>query len=117
MNIQEKLYSYLAEADRPIGLGELNKQEEFKEIPRQELSRILQDLKRQNRLFRSVKEGKAYYSVNSAEGVGRNASQQFIASLAALGNKELSATEEQDFDREEKHVETEIIHTENIPLI
>ncbi|MBE6971056.1 MAG: hypothetical protein E7446_02920 [Ruminococcaceae bacterium] len=86
----EKLYDFLQSAENPLSIGEINAQPQFKNVPRSELAQGLQQLARENIAFRSVKEGKAYYSANPKDGVSQNPCQKNIANIAAAMNGALA---------------------------
>ena len=65
-NLDERLYDYLTLQSGPKSIGEINSEKEFQELPRRELAQTLQKLESKNVIFRSLKDGKAYYSVNSS---------------------------------------------------
>lgn len=87
----ERLYDFLTEAQKPMSIGQINAQPEFKSVPRQELARGLQQLASENIAFRSIRQGKAYYSANPADGVSRNPCQQNISNIANAMNHAFSS--------------------------
>lgn len=82
----EKLYDFLQQAGKPMSIGEINADPQFKKVPRRELACALQQLASEDIAFRSVKDGKAYYSANSADGVSKNPCQKNINNIAAAMN-------------------------------
>ncbi len=86
----EKLYDFLTSAGKPMTIGQIHTQPEFRAFTRQEVARGLQQLASENIAFRSVREGKAYYSANPSEGVSRNPCQQNIYHIAAAMNQALN---------------------------
>ena len=89
----ERLYDFLAAAKKPMSIGQINAQPEFKSVPRQELARGLQQLASENIAFRSIRQGKAYYSANPAEGVSRNPCQQNISNLVNAMNHAFASSQ------------------------
>lgn len=92
----ERLYDFLKAAGTPLSIKEINTHPEFKDIPRQELARGLQQLASENIAFRSIREGKAYYSANPADGVSRNPCQQNIHNIASALNHGFAAAQNPD---------------------
>ena len=72
MEISNKILNYLTGRNCPVSIGEINKEEQFKDIERREIAKRLQKMAADREVFRSLKDGKAYYSVNEEEGLGRN---------------------------------------------
>lgn len=86
----EKVYDYLEKQEKPLSIGQINSFEEFKDVSRAELSEALRELAAENLVFRSLRDGKAYYSTNPAEGVSQNPCQKNIADLAGIMNQAFS---------------------------
>jgi len=86
----EKLYDFLVAAGKPMSIGQIHAQPEFSGVSRRELAQALQQLAAENIAFRSVRQGKAYYSANSADGVSRNPCQTNIANIASAMNAAFS---------------------------
>ena len=84
-SLTERLYKYLAERNCPVSIGEICGEETFSSFTRREVARALQGLAAADDLFRSMKDGRAYYSVNSNEG-GKNAVQKNIDDLQKVLN-------------------------------
>ncbi len=99
-NLDEKLYDYLSAQTEPKSIGEINGAENFRDIPRRELSQILQSLTVQRLARRNLKQGKAYYSFESSDGVDYNPAKNNIeniqAKLKGVFNQEEEVDEEVD---------------------
>ena len=89
----EKLYDYLKTAGKPLSIGQICGAPEFAGCSRREIAVGLQQLASENIAFRSVREGRAYYSANPAEGVSRNPCQQFISGMASNLNNAFAAAQ------------------------
>lgn len=75
-NLDEKIYEFLKKENKPTLISEIQKRLKVKE--RRQVTQILQLLNSQGLIFRSIKEGKAYYSINETEGEGLNSIQENI---------------------------------------
>lgn len=75
----EEIYEYIKKNNKPLSISEIH--ENINNIPKKELTLILQELNNRNLIYRSIEKGKAYYSINSEEGEGRNPVQQGIEDL------------------------------------
>ena len=85
----EKLYDFLVSAGRPMTIGEIHKQPQFRNEDRRTISVALCSLAAENLVFRKLVDGKAYYSTDSNEGVSRNPAQLFISGVASNMNRAL----------------------------
>ena len=90
-DIKEKIFNYLEKAGEAKTIGEILSAQEFRGVKRQELSKVLKELQAEEKAFRKVIDGKAYYSVDSDYGEGRNPSQQFIMGFNDRLNGRLNA--------------------------
>ncbi len=94
-NLDERVFDYLNDAGRPLTIGEILKEKAFKDVSRQELSRILKQLQLGNEAFRKVIDGKAYYSTDPSYGEGKNPSQAFISGFTNKLNRALNSNTNQ----------------------
>ena len=100
-SLSENLYRYLADRNCPVSIGEICSEVYFVSYSRREVARALQELAGTNDLFRSMKDGRAYYSVNRNEG-GKNIVRKNIDNLQnALNGKKSIIEEEQNYDEKE----------------
>lgn len=90
----EKIYEYLKEQDKAMSIGEINSSKGFTDISRRALAQELQQMERQNDLFRTLKEGKAYYSVTNESAVQQNRVRDGIKNLQVQLNKEANGMSE-----------------------
>ena len=70
-------------------------------VERREIGATLLKLQREGELYRSLRDGKAYYSANSKDGVSRNPMQEYIGSIGSsiagrLGVQLVGGTGESD---------------------
>ena len=88
--LDEKIYKILETTKHSMPISEIVK--EIKDVSKQEITKKITEMNRQGIVYRKVKEGKAYYSINPEDGEGRNASQENINNInrvfSALGNKQ-----------------------------
>ena len=84
---REQVYEFLLSADRPMTIGEINAQPQFRGVERRELAMSLRALSDEDLAFRKLIDGKAYYSSDPAEGVSRNPTKQFISGVGNVLNR------------------------------
>lgn len=78
-DLDEKIYEMLEECNDSLTISEIASK--FKNIEKKEITSKLQDMNRQGIVFRSLRDGKACYSINENQGEGRNASQENINNI------------------------------------
>lgn len=77
--VDEKIYKMLETTKKSLSISEIAK--EIKDVSKQEITKKLAEMNRLGIIYREVKEGKAYYSINPEDGEGRNASQLYISNI------------------------------------
>lgn len=89
-DLDEKIYELLEEKKKSLSVNEIMKT--ISDSSKQEITKKLAEMNRQGIVYRKIIEGKAFYSINSNDGEGRNASQEHINNLnkvfSAFGNKQ-----------------------------
>lgn len=74
--LNEKIYKVLETKKHSISISEIVK--EIQEASKLEITKKLSEMKRNGIVYRKIKEGKAYYSIDPLDGEGRNALQEQI---------------------------------------
>lgn len=89
-DLDERIYELLESKKGSLSINEIS--ESISDSTKQDITRKLLEMNRQGIVYKKIKEGKAYYSINSKDGEGRNASQENINNInkvfAAFGNKQ-----------------------------
>lgn len=70
--ISDEVYNYLYYKNEPVEFGEIVKNALSGSLSRKEVSDTLRELQSEDKAFRSIKSGKAYYSVHSEQGEAMN---------------------------------------------
>ena len=89
-DLDEKIYELLEKTEKSLSVNEI--MESITDSSKQEITRKLSEMKRQGIVYQKITQGKTYYSINSKDGEGRNASQENINNInkifSAFGNKQ-----------------------------
>lgn len=80
-----KISKLLEAKKQSMPISEITK--EIKDASKQEITRKLSEMNRQGIIYRKIKEGKSYYSINPEDGEGRNALQEHINKIAFLNSE------------------------------
>ena len=84
--LTDNLYSYIKAKGGLVSLADICNDDEFKDCDRKDISAALRMMGSQKIVFRSLKDGKAYYSTDSSKGEAVNPTKAWIAGTAsALG--------------------------------
>ena len=89
-SLNELIYQYVSEQKEPVTIGMVASIEELKGRSRREIGAILLQLQRERAIFRTVKDGKAYYSISA--GASLNPTQQYIDNVQNALNNALGMT-------------------------
>lgn len=83
---KKALLEYLNKANKPASISEIMRDLAAgkSDQEHQQISRMLQTLKREGQVFRSVKQGHAYYSTDASQGEGTTGTQNFIDQLSSF---------------------------------
>ena len=100
--LNEKIYGYLKEQDKAMSIGEINSSKEFADVSRRTLAQELQQMERQNDLYRSLRNGKAYYSISGENAVQQNRVRDGLKALEEELKKEALRIEAEKREREEQ---------------
>lgn len=115
MKIEKEIIDLLKKNDE-ISITEIT--EKLKIEDRKEVTKVLQNLKNQGTIYRNLKEGKAYYSLNNEKGEGKNASQKSIdliqMVLDNIGNQGKSIEELTSEEGDINASEIKFKYTENL---
>ena len=103
-----KIYEFIKQTNTPISISEI--QGYMNNVSRQEITKILQELNNQNLIYRSVIQGKAYYSINPSKVEGMNPVQNNIEKIKQQLTTNLTNNQELfDDEKNDSKIDTEII--------
>ena len=71
----KEVYEYIKQENKLVTISEIEKNIN---LPRNEITKILQQLNSKNLVCRKITKGKAYYSISSNDGEGMNPIQNGI---------------------------------------
>lgn len=107
--ISDEVYNYLYYQNEPVEFGEIVKNALSGSLSRKETFDILRELQGDDKVFRSIKSGKAYYSIHSEQGESMNPLRKYNAQysgglynpLASLLGSLTQITEEDETEEQD----------------
>ena len=99
--LQRKLLTFLKKQSKPISIGTIQKDTQFKTCDRRELSQALRALAAGRSVFKSLENGKPCYSTDPTSGEGPNGNQSFLLMMPGMVNMDVAYDDGIDFEEEE----------------
>lgn len=99
--LQRKLLTFLKKQSKPISIGTIQKDAQFKNCDRRELSQALRALAAGRSVFKSLENGKPCYSTDPASGEGPNGNQSFLLMMPGMVNMNVAYDDGIDFEEAE----------------
>jgi hypothetical protein len=102
-DLERSLLNFLKKQNNPISIGTINKEPNFSNYNRREISVALRALAAGGYAYKSLKDGVALYSTDPDSGEGANSNQSFMLGFSKIGTVNIRTAED---DEEEETAKT-----------